>query len=66
MAEEKAKGKEEKTGWVIVEFTKDYSSRKKGDKEKYHKSTANALVNKLKVAKIVEELKKFVPAKSEE
>lgn len=61
--EEKPKGKEVKTGWVVVEFTKDHGSTKKGDKRKYHASTAKAIVNKLKVGKIVEEITKYVPEK---
>lgn len=68
MAEEKkeeAKGKDVKTGFVVVEFTKDHASRKKGEKETYHTSTAKALTEKLKVAKIAEVLTKYVPANIE-
>lgn len=67
MAETAEKQKESgvKTGFVVLEFIKSHGSRKKGDKETYHRSTANALVEKLKVAKVIEELKKFVPAKEE-
>lgn len=60
----KPEGKDEKTGWVILEFTKAHGTKKAGDKETYHKSTANALVER-KVAKVVEELTKFVPKKAE-
>lgn len=51
-----------KTDWVILEFTDSWGSKKKGDKEKYHISTAKTLV-KRKVAKVIEELTKYVPAK---
>lgn len=62
--EEKKDMKSVKTGYVVLEFTKDWGSKKAGDKETYHGSTANALVNKAKVAKIVEELKVYVPKKA--
>ena len=55
--------KREKTGWFIIEFLKDHGSYKKGDKETYHISTAKALVDKLKVAKVVEELSVYRPKK---
>lgn len=54
-----------KTGWVVLEFTKKWGSNNKGDKKTYHISTAQALVDKEKVAKVIEELKKYVPAKVE-
>lgn len=64
MAEDKKpEGKNVKTGWVEIEFTKTHASRKKGDTATYHASTAKALVNKLKVAKVTKELTKYVPAK---
>jgi hypothetical protein len=62
---EEKDGQEVKTGFQVVEFTKEHGSRKKGEKETYHKSTADALVNKLKVAKVVEELTKWEPKKAE-
>lgn len=64
MAEEKKDVSVELTGFVVVEFTKDFGSYKKGDKETYHNSTAKGLVEKAKVAKVVEEVKKYVPKKA--
>lgn len=62
--EAEKKGKEVKTGWVVVEFIKDFGSYKKGDEKTYHSSTAKALVEKEKVAKVVKELTEFVPEKA--
>lgn len=59
------KGKNVKSGWVVIEFLKDHGGSKKGAEATYHNSTASALVEKLKVAKVVKELTKFVPAKAE-
>lgn len=41
-----------------VEFTKDFATKKKGDKDSYDGMLANQLVNVDKVAKYVEEVKK--------
>lgn len=66
MAEEaKEKGLNVKTGWVTVEFIKEHGSRKEGDTEKYHVSTANALTKKLKVAKVIKTHTTFVPSQEE-
>ena len=62
---DKPEGKDVKTGFVELEFTSDFGSRKKGDTATYHASTADALVKKRKVAKITKELTKFVPANAE-
>ena len=51
------------SGFVVLEFTKAHGSKVKGDKETYHHSTANALVGKLGVAKVVKNLEKYVPKK---
>ena len=51
------------SGFVILEFIKDHGTKKEGDEETYHVSTATALVKKLKVAKVVKQLKKYVPKK---
>lgn len=56
----KPEGKDVKTGWVVLEFTSAHGTKKSGDKETYHMSTAKGLIAR-KVAKIVEELTKFVP-----
>ena len=61
MPEEKSTQKKELTGFVVVEFTQDWGSKKKGDTETYHKSTAEALVKKGKCCKIVKEIEKYVP-----
>ena len=63
MAEAKTKKdmKQVETGWVVLEFTEDWGTKKKGDKETYHNSTADTLVNQKEVAKVVEKLKKYVP-----
>jgi len=61
MAEEK--GKQVPTGYVDVEFTKSHGSKKVGDVETYHKSTANALVSKIKVGKIIKTHKVYEPKK---
>lgn len=63
LTKEKEGMKKEKTGWFIIKFTKDHGSYKKGDTETYHISTATALVDKLEVAEIVQELEKYVPKK---
>jgi len=55
-----------KTDWVILEFTESWGSKVKGDKEKYHISTARSLVDKAKVAKVIEEVEKYVPKKVQE
>lgn len=54
----------EKTGWLVVEFLKDFGSYKKGDTAKYHTSTADKLI-KNKIVKVNEELKKYAPKKEE-
>jgi len=51
------------TGFVVLEFTQNHGSYKKGDKETYHHSTANALVGKLNVAKVSSYVKKVKPKK---
>jgi CRISPR/Cas system Type II protein with McrA/HNH and RuvC-like nuclease domain len=51
------------SGFIVVEFTEEHGTKKVGDKETYHHSTAAVLVNKAKVAKIVEKLKIYVPKK---
>lgn len=53
------------TGWLEIEFLKDFGSYKKGDTATYHFSTVDKLINKEKAAKIVKRLTKFVPAKAE-
>jgi hypothetical protein len=61
MAEDKeVKQKGEASGWVVLEFTSLWGTKKKGDKETYHQSTANALVER-KVAKVSEVIEKYVP-----
>ena len=62
---DKPEGKDVETGYVELEFTKNFGSRKKGEEATYHSSTAKSLVEKLKVAKITKKLTKFVPAKAE-
>lgn len=54
------------SGFVVLEFLKNHGTKKVGDKETYHHSTANALVSKLKVAKVIEHIKKYVPKKVKE
>lgn len=41
----------------VVEFTKDFATKKKGDKGTYDNSLASQLVNNDKVAKYVKEKK---------
>jgi hypothetical protein len=43
---------------VLVEFTKDFAGKKKGDKESYDGMLASVLIRKDKVAKIFKESKK--------
>lgn len=52
-----------KGAYVELEFTSKHGSKKPGDKEIYHHTTANALVNKLKVATVVKNLKTYKPKK---
>ena len=61
MSESKEEISVEKTGFVEVEFIKDHASREKGETEIYHISTAKALVDKLKVAKIIKKNVKYSP-----
>jgi hypothetical protein len=49
--------------YVELEFIEKHGSKKVGDKETYHHTTANALVHKLKVAKVVKNLKTYKPKK---
>jgi hypothetical protein len=42
----------------LVEFTKDFANKKKGDKETYSSMVASHLVHKDKVAKYFKESKK--------
>ena len=42
----------------LVEFTKDFANKKKGDKETYNSMQASYLVHKDKVAKYFKESKK--------
>lgn len=49
--------------YVELEFIKKHGSKKPGDKEIYHHTTANALVHKIKVAKVVKNLKTYKPKK---
>lgn len=51
------------TGFVVCTFIKEHGTKKKGDKETYHVSTANQLV-KAKVAEITEKLTEYVPKKA--
>mgnify|MGYP000038264141 CR=1 FL=1 len=57
-----AKKEAVETGWIVIKFTKNWGSRKVGDKETYHTSTANSLL-KRKVAVKAETLKKYQPKK---
>ena len=43
---------------VLVEFTKDYANKKKGDREQYDAAFASSLIRQRKVAKQVKERKK--------
>ena len=43
---------------VLVEFTKDFAGKKKGDKVAYDSMLASVLIRKDKVAKIFKESKK--------
>jgi hypothetical protein len=54
---------EKDSGFVILEFTKEWGTKEIGDTETYHVSTANALVYKAGVAKVKTVLKKYVPKK---
>ena len=51
---------EKGSGFVKLEFLGDFGTKKKGDTEVYHVSTAEALVHKGH-AKVVEKLMKYVP-----
>lgn len=62
----KIKISDEDSGFVVLEFVKEHGTKKEGDKETYHHSTANALVGKLGVAKVVSHVKKYVPKKAKE
>ncbi len=48
----------------LVEFTKDYANKKKGDKGSYGSMLASNLVNKRKVAKHVSKAKPKAEPKS--
>ncbi len=43
---------------VLVEFTKDFANKKKGDKVSYDSMIASQLIRKDKVAKVFKESKK--------
>ena len=48
----------------LVEFTKDFATKKKGDKESYNSILASYLVHKDKVAKYVSKAKPKAEPKS--
>jgi len=60
MAENEKKAKEVETGYVVLKFTKSWGTKKTGDLETYHMSTAKALIAK-KVAEIKEKLVEYFP-----
>jgi hypothetical protein len=55
---------EKPTPWVEVEFIKNHGAHKKGEKAVYHESTVHAVVERLKVAKVVKKHEKYVPKKA--
>lgn len=59
-----AKGKEVKTGWLEIEFLKDFGGYKKGDSATYHESTAAKMIGEAKIAKVTKEITKYVPKKA--
>jgi hypothetical protein len=43
---------------ILVEFTKDFANKKKGDKESYDSMLASRFISTLKVAKVFKKSKK--------
>lgn len=51
------------SGFVKVEFTRNWGGTKKGEEKVYHVSTAKSLLHH-EAIKIVEHIKKYVPEKA--